>query len=193
MHTVRVSALRLCVVSSAQRAPDPACATGRDLAGLGPGRPVPPHSSGLSHVLLVTTSVRVIHGVHCHTSHDGPLVSLSLCIYSIITMQKEICEDNRRNAYLVLVVGSAGLEQRLVCAAASCDQADHGPTVIGDGLLGTGRQADASHTLVTILRDNDSVIARGTGHLSTISRFGFDIANHRTFGNLLAREDVSDC
>ena len=78
MHTVRVSAMRLSVVSSTQRAPDPASAAGRDLAGLGSSRPVPPDSSGLSHVLLVTTAVRVIHRVHGHTSHDGPLVSFSL-------------------------------------------------------------------------------------------------------------------
>jgi len=77
-HTVRKSALRLCFVSGAQRAADSARAASGDLAGLGARRPVPPHCSGLSHVLLVTTTVRVIHGVHRHTTHDGPLVSLSL-------------------------------------------------------------------------------------------------------------------
>lgn len=91
------------------------------------------------------------------------------------------------------MVGSAGLEKRLVRAAASSDQTDHGSTVIGDGLFGTRRQADTGHALITVLRDNDSVVARGTGHLSTISRFGFDIADHGTFGNLLARKDISNC
>ena len=78
MHTVRKSALRLCFVSGTQRTADSARAASGDLAGLGPRRPVPPHCAGLSHVLLVTTTVRVINGVHRHTTHDGPLVSLGL-------------------------------------------------------------------------------------------------------------------
>lgn len=90
------------------------------------------------------------------------------------------------------MVGSACLEQRLICTATSCDEADHGSAVVGDGLLGAGWKADAGHALVAILRDDDCVVARCAGHLAAISRLGFDIANHGAFRNLLARKDISD-
>ena len=49
-------------------------------------------SRWMTNVLVVTTTVGVLYGVHCHTSHLGPFVAL----------------------YAVLVVASASLEHWLV-------------------------------------------------------------------------------
>lgn len=104
------------------------------------------------------------------TSDDGPLVSLGL----------------------VLVVGPAGLQQGLVRPATACNQTNHGSAVAVDGLLRARRQANASHALLGVLRHDDRVVARRASHLAAITHFGLDVANHRAFGDLLARKDISD-
>jgi len=41
-------------------------------------RRVSSHGSSVTDVLMVTTTVRVLHGVHGHTAHHGPAVTLAL-------------------------------------------------------------------------------------------------------------------
>jgi hypothetical protein len=116
--------IRLYVIS-AQGASDPASPAGSDLTGLGTRRPVAPDGTGLTHVLLVTTTVGVIHGVHAHTSDLGPLVTL----------------------HPVLVEGTPGLQHRLVGTTTTGNKPDHSSALAGDGLLRAGRKADAAHAL----------------------------------------------
>jgi hypothetical protein len=63
-------------------------------------------------VLLVTTTMRMVDGVHSNTSNDGP--SVSLC--------------------LVLEVRVGSLQERLVGSLATGDDADHGSAVSKNGL-----------------------------------------------------------
>ena len=43
------------------------------------------HSSGMTNVLMVTTTVRVIDGVHCDTSNLGPAVALDSVLVELVT------------------------------------------------------------------------------------------------------------
>jgi len=74
----------------------------------------------LSDVLMVATSVRVLHRVHGHTTHLGPAVAFRL----------------------VFVVRTSSLQDGLVNTTTSGHDANHGSVVGRDHLLGTGRQLD---------------------------------------------------
>jgi len=70
---------------------------------------------GVTNVLMVTTTVGVIHGIHRHTTHARPLVAPGL----------------------VLVVGTSGLQQGLLNTSSSGNESHHGTAGGGDQLLGT--------------------------------------------------------
>jgi hypothetical protein len=147
-----------------------ASAAGGDLADLGTGRPVALNGTGLTHVLLVTTTVGMVYGVHRYGTDSGPLVSLRS----------------------VLVERTAGLEQGLVGAAAAGDEADHGAALVGQGLLAAGGQAHAGHASLLVLGDDDGVVAGSTGHLAAIAGLGLDVADDGTFGDGGQGQDVAD-
>jgi len=126
--------------------------------------------AGLTHVLLVTTTVRVVYGVHRNTSSDGPLVSLGL----------------------VLVEGATSLQYGLVCAAPTSHNAESGAADVGERALGTRGEAHAGCPSLRVLRNNDSVVSRGLGNLALVARGCFDVADDATFGEGGEREDVTD-
>jgi hypothetical protein len=71
------------------------------------GNSVSADGRGLTNVLVVTTTVRVIDGVHGNTTSLGPAVTLDL----------------------VLVVGVTGLEERLVNATTTGNNTDNTTSV----------------------------------------------------------------
>merc|ERR1719495_1005993 len=71
-------------------------------------------SGGLSDVLMVTTTMGMLHRVHGNTTHLWPAVPLNS----------------------VLVEGSASLEDRLVDPSTSSNTSNHGTVSRGDNLLG---------------------------------------------------------
>ena len=73
-------------------------------------------------MLLVTTTMGMVHWVHGDTSHSGPCAS-SLCLPS--------------------VVGVASLADGLVGSATASNDADHCSAVAGDGPPGAGGQSDS--------------------------------------------------
>ena len=99
-----------------------------DLAGLGTGRSVAADGGGVANVLVVASSVGVVHGVHGHAAHSGPAVPLDA----------------------ELVVGVAGLEQWLLRPAAAGDLPDHGAAVALQQLLGAGRELHPASTIISI-------------------------------------------
>lgn len=72
-------------------------------------------------MLVVTTTVGMVHGVHPHTGDSGESFSLSL----------------------VFVVESPGLHDGLLVPATSGDDAHSGSAVAVDGLSGSGGQSDS--------------------------------------------------
>lgn len=133
-------------------------------------RSVPPDGRGVTDVLVVTTTVRMVHRIHGHTTDTRPAVLLGL----------------------VLEVGTTSFEDGLVDPATTGNNAHHGARVGGDGLLGTRRKLDSGDTLVGVVRDEGGVVARGTGEGAAITRPGLDIANDGTLGHLAYGENVAD-
>lgn len=121
-------------------------------------------------MLLVSSSVGVIHGVHRHTSDLGPLVTLGL----------------------VFVKGATSFKHRLIGTSTASDEADLGAATALDGLLGSRGKSDSSKALVGILSDNDGVVTRSSGHLTAITSLGLDVADNSSFGDLANRKDISN-
>jgi hypothetical protein len=144
-------------------APEATGAARRDETSLGTRGFVPAHGGGVSDVLVVTTTVRVFHGVHRHTTHLGP---------------------GSTSLRLVLVVVRASLEHGLVAPAATRDLSD-GATASGrDGLLGTGGELDSGETGVGVVGDEDAVFAGRFGQHAAVTELGFDVADDGTFGHV---------
>merc|ERR1712224_1024201 len=87
--------------------------TSRSLAGGG---------GGVTDVLMVTTTVRMLDGIHRGTTDLRPGVALDLELVVVVT----------------------GLEHRLLEATATSDDTDHGTCVGGHGLASTGWKTDTS-------------------------------------------------
>ncbi|KAI3485285.1 hypothetical protein L1887_51398 [Cichorium endivia] len=125
---------------------------------------------GLADVLVVTTTVRVVDGVHSHTTGARPRVALDL----------------------ELVVGTAGLEQGLVDTATAGDDANGGTRGGGDGLLGARGETDARGLAVGVVADDGGVVARGAGERATVTGLLLDVADNGTFGERREGENVGD-
>ena len=127
-------------------------------------------SGGVTNVLMVTTTVRMLDGVHGNTSHAGPVSLLGVG----------------------LEVRVVGLQERLVSSLAAGNDADHGSAAADDGLADAGGQSDASLLSVFGVADHDGGGARGTGKNSAISQLGLEVGNDGSLGHRINREDVAD-
>jgi len=124
----------------------------------------------VTNVLVVTTTVGMVDRVHGHTTNLGPCVTLGL----------------------VLVVRVAGLQDGLVDTATTGNDADHGTTIRGDGLLGTRGELDLGGVVVSVVGDDGGVVARAAGKDAAIAGATFDVANDGTLRELANREDVAN-
>ena len=88
-------------------------------------------------MLVVTTTVRMVYGVHPHTGHLGESLSLSL----------ELMEQD------------TGFHDWLFVPAAPSDDADRGPAVPGYGLPGAGGQSDSGLQPVVGMSNDGGVCA----------------------------------
>ena len=144
--------------------------SGGDETGLFTGRRVASARRRVSDVLMVTTTMRMLHGVHRHTSNLGPAVAL----------------------VLVLVVRTSRLQKRFVETSTSGNNSDHGSAVPRDGLLGAGRQTDLGLSGVLVVGNNGGRVTRALGEATAVTGFVFDVANHRTLGHRAKRKNISD-
>ena len=98
-------------------------------------------------MLVVTTTVRMLHRVHSHTTHlwKRGVESAGPGIYQSMDNSDEGESSECHSSWevhlwpavpldLVLVVCVSSLQQRLLCAAPACDLADHCTASAGDDL-----------------------------------------------------------
>lgn len=111
-------------------------------------------------MLVVTTTVRVIDGVHSNTTSTGPRVPLDL----------------------ELVMSTTSLEQRFVDTSTTSYDTDSSTRSGRNGLLGTGRKTNTGSLTVGIVTNDGSVVTRGTSKGTTVTRLLLDVANDGTFG-----------
>ena len=118
-------------------------------------------------MLVVTTTVGMLDGVHGHTTHLRPAVTLDL----------------------VLVVSTTSLQHGLVDTSTSGDDANGGPVGRGDDLLGAGGQLDPGPLGVGVVGDHDGVVAGGTGDTATVAGLLLQVGDDGTLGHLEKPEE----
>lgn len=123
---------------------------------LGSGGFVPSASGRVTNVLVVSSSVRMLHRVHRHTSDLRPAVAL----------------------HAVLVESSSSLKHGLVWASSSSYDSDGGTARVLDLLLGSGWESDSGDMLVLVMRHDSHVGSGGTGHATTVTWLLLDAAHN---------------
>jgi len=124
----------------------------------------------MTNVLVVSSSVGMLDGVHSHTTHTRPLVTL----------------------HAVLVVGAAGLHDRLLGTASAGNDSDHTTAAVGDHLAGARGELDAGLALLGEVGDDGGVVARGLGELGPVAGALLNIAHDGTLGHGAEGQHVAD-
>jgi len=121
-------------------------------------------------MLVVTTTVGMLDGVHGHTTHLRPAVTLDL----------------------VLVVSTTGLQHGLVDTSTSGDDANGGPVGRGDDLLGTGWQLDPGLLGVWVVGDDGGVVSGSAGNTAAVSGLLLQVGDDGTLGHLTNGHHVAN-
>lgn len=124
----------------------------------------------MTDMLMVTTTMGMLNGVHGNTSNSWPVVSLSLCL--------EPC--------------SVGLEQWLLGSLSTGDETDHGSAATDDGLSGTGWKLDSGLLTVIGVTDDDGGSTGGSGETSSVTELGLAVGHNRSFWQLANWDNISD-
>lgn len=109
-------------------------------------------------MLVVTTTVRMLHWILRYTTNLGPAVTLDR----------------------ILVVRTTRLEQGLVRSSATSYDTNLCTNFVRYNLLPTRRQTKTRRSLVKIMDHDDRKSSRSTGHHSTVSHLRLDITHNRT-------------
>jgi len=120
-------------------------------------------------VLLVTTTERMVNGVHGNSSNLRPSLSESL----------HLVED------------STSLKDRLINSFTGGDETDHSSGFTGKGLSGTGGKLDSSLAQIIGVTDDNGRGTRASSELTLITGLVFNVTDGSTFGNLVDGKDVT--
>jgi len=121
-------------------------------------------------MLVITTTMRMVHGVHSNTTSAGPVVTLGL----------------------VFVECTTGLEERLVHTSTTSDNADGRARAAADRLFRARGELDARLVLVGAVSDDRRVVAGRAGERAAVARALLDVADDGPFRKLSNGEDVPD-
>jgi len=124
----------------------------------------------VTDVLVVTTTVGMLDGVHGDTSDTGPVVALGL----------------------LAVPRVDSLEERLVASLATGADADHGSAGALDGLPLTGGELDTGDPALVGVADDNGGGAGRTGETSAVTHLGLDVGDDRTLGHEVDGKNVAD-
>jgi len=143
---------------------------GGDETGFLTGGGVSGDGGSLSDMLVVTTSVGVVDGVHSNTTSLRPVVPL--------TLSPE--------------VGSSSLQQRLIDPSTSSNNPDSAPRRTANRLLRPTRQPNPRLLILNRVSNDRSIVPRSPSEGTTIPGLLLDVADDGSFGALTDREDVTD-
>merc|ERR1719231_556643 len=104
----------------------------------------------VANVLMVTTTVGMLDGIHRDTTHLGPGVALDLVLMEVAT----------------------SLEDRLVEAATTGDEPNDTTAAGHHGLAGAGRQTDTGLTAILGMTDDDAGRTGGLGEVAAVTDLG---------------------
>jgi len=120
-------------------------------------------------MLMVTTTVRMLDGVHGNTSNSGPVVALSL----------------------VLVPGGVGTEKRLVGSLTAGGDTNHGSAVAHDGLTGAGGELDTGLAALIGVTNDDAGSAGSSGEGAAVTDLALAVGDDGTLGHRVHGKNVS--
>ena len=121
-------------------------------------------------MLMVTTSVRMVDGIHSNTASPGPIVALGL----------------------VLVHSTGSLEHRLVGPCTTRHNADHSTSRRRDDLLGARRKLHTGPASIDVVTDDGNVVARCPTQRATVTSLLLDVGNNGTLGHGAERKNISN-
>jgi len=124
----------------------------------------------VTNVLVVTTGVRVLNGVHAHTLDVRPAVSLGL----------------------VFPVRSACLEHGLVHATTARNHAHDATALALHQFLRARWQAQACLAGIGVVRNDGCVVTRRARQFAAVTRPGLHIGHDRTFRHRAEGQHVAD-
>jgi len=121
-------------------------------------------------VLMVTTTMRMLDGVHSNTSNSGPVLLLGLGF----------------------VVSGDGSQERLIASLSTGNDTNHGSAGSLDGFTDTGGELDSGLAAIFGVTDDDTGGSGSTGEGTSVTEFGLNVGNDSAFGHGVDGEDVSD-
>jgi len=121
-------------------------------------------------MLMVTTTMRMLDGVHGNTSNTGPVSLLGLS----------------------LEVGVVGLEEGLVSSLSTGNNTNHSSAGALDGLSDARRKSDSGLLSVFGMTDDDARVTGGTCKTATVTELGLDVGDDGTLGHGVEGEDIAD-
>ena len=140
---------------------DGASPLGGNKSGLLTARGVSPGGRGVTNVLMVTTTVGMLDGVHGDTSNSGPV--------SLLGVRS--------------VVGAVGAEHGLVSSLSAGNDADHGSAAALDGLTDAGGESHTSLLAVFGVTNDDGGGAGGAGKSAAVTKLRLTIGNDGSLGH----------
>ena len=126
--------------------------------------------SGVTNVLMVTTTMRMLDWVHSYTSDTWPVSLLSVGF----------------------VVRSICLEKGLFGSLSTSDDSDHGSACALDGLSHTRWHSDTGLLTIFGVADDDSTGARGSGEGATVTHLSLNVRDDGSFWHAVDRDDIAD-
>jgi len=123
-----------------------------------------------SDMLVVTTTMRMVHGVHGNTTSTRPVVTLGP----------------------VFVVCTTGLQERLVDPSSTGDDTNGSASAAADGLLRSRRETDPGLVVIRGVADDSGVVAGSAREGTAVTDFLLDVTDDGTFGEGGDGEDVAD-
>ena len=133
--------------------PDETRSSGSDETSLLTAGSVPSGGCGVTNVLMITTTVRMLDWVHGYTSDAWPVSLLGMG----------------------LVVRIVCLEKRFFGSLSTGDDTDHGSAGSLDGLSHTRWHSDTGLLAVLSVANDDGTSARSSGEGSTVTHLGLNV------------------
>ncbi len=126
--------------------------------------------SGVTNVLMVTTTVRMLDGVHSDTSNSGPVSLLGVG----------------------LVVGAVSSEERLVSSLTASADSNHSSAAPNDGLTDARGKSDSCLLAILGVTDDDGGGAGGAGEGAAVAELCLTVGDDGALGHHINWEDVTD-
>jgi len=148
---------------------DETSSTGGNQTSLLTSRGVSSNSSGVTDVLMVTTSMGMLNGVHSNTSNSWPPLVLRLG----------------------LEVGSVCLKEGLVSSLSAGNDADHASAGSLDGLSDSRWELDSGLLSIFRVTNNNDRGTRSSSEGATVSEFGLEVGDDSAFGHRVNWENIA--